>query len=94
MWYDGYERISRTEILVGNETKCICCGNLLGTDCFVCDGIEVVQPKFPFSQDNCPICLTRGHDVLLKEATIAQVRQRIQELQVERAKKMKGNVND
>lgn len=94
MWFDEYERISRTEIRVGNETKCICCGNFLGTDCFVCDGIEVVQPKFPFSQDNCPICLTRGHDVLLKEATIAQVRQRIQELQVERAKKMKGNVND
>lgn len=94
MWYDGYERISRTEIRVGVEVKCIGCGNLLGIDCFVCDGVEVVQPKFPFNQENCPICLTRGHEVLLKEATIAQVRQRIQELQTERAKKMKGNVND
>lgn len=94
MWYDGYERISRTEIRVGIEVKCIGCGAIRGADCFVCDGTEVVQPEFPFNQDNCPICLTRGHEVLLKEATVAQVRQRIQELQTEKAKKMKGNVND
>jgi hypothetical protein len=94
MWYDGFERISKTEILVGVESRCICCGRVMGADCYILDGVEIVQPKFPFSEDNCPICLSRGHDVLLKEATVAQVRQRIQELQTERAKKMKGNAND
>lgn len=56
-WLNGWPQIDDSTVIVGNATRCVCCGFTFGIYS-VAIGPEVetrAEPTWPFAQDTCPM---------------------------------------
>lgn len=59
-WLNGWTRTGRIAVSMGTDTRCVCCGRCMGVTCVVFPpdwAPPGPEPVWPFSEDDCPICV-------------------------------------
>ena len=75
-WLNGHV-IRNGTVSVYPGIRCCCCGRVLGSATYAivpgCDPFQPVLPRFPFNEDECPLCDVKGilYDETLPEQRLA-----------------------
>lgn len=74
-WLNGWPRMGRAAVLVGNATHCIGCGRMYGITTVAIDAKwtpPTLDPAWPFRPGDCPVCAASDpagpvHDVRISD---------------------------